>query len=159
MRRGLFPCFQLCPDWHLETKGYWEQVVSRCFQVSSGKAKTMIDLRAIFGDGPTVAVVAPRPATAPRPEVAPPSIVDWVRRPDSCGRLGWELPGLPECDRWWARCDFADLPEVPEGFSMGALVKTTPQDAPGCVPGGIADTLDLDGNRPLQGQLRGCVGT
>jgi len=37
----------------------------------------------------------------------------WVRRPDCRGRMGWELPRLPEAARWWARCEFDDLPEPP----------------------------------------------
>ena len=35
----------------------------------------------------------------------------WVRRQDATGRWGWEAPDLPEWQRWWARCQFEDLPE------------------------------------------------
>jgi hypothetical protein len=83
---------------------------------------------------------------------------DWVRRPDCHGLMGWEAPGLPESDRWWARCDFTDLPEVPEGFSIAELPKQAPRIAPRCVSGGMVDTLDIGSNRSVQGQLRGLCG-
>jgi hypothetical protein len=38
---------------------------------------------------------------------------DWVERPDCHGRLGWEKPGLPDSQRWWAFFDFEELPESP----------------------------------------------
>ena len=38
---------------------------------------------------------------------------NWIRRPDATGRWGWERPGLPEVDRWWARSTFRQLPELP----------------------------------------------
>jgi hypothetical protein len=82
---------------------------------------------------------------------------DWVRRPDCHGRMGWESPGLPESDRWWARCDFDDLPEVPVGFSIGELPKPPPQDSHGRVAAGLVDTRDLGHNRPLQQPLEGFV--
>jgi ribosomal protein S27AE len=108
---GLFPRFQVCPDWNLETKGYGAQRVSFCFHVSSGKAaETMIDLQAIFGDGPAP-VAAPEvipeavaPVAAPGPDDDGGRQHDddggrfagWVRRPDAHGRMGWEAPDLPE---------------------------------------------------------------
>ena len=79
---------------------------------------------------------------------------DWVRRPGCHGRMGWEAPGIPESDRWWARCDFDDLPEVPEGFRLGELPKLVHHDYAPCVSGATADTLDLDSKRPVQSQLR-----
>ncbi len=45
----------------------------------------------------------------------------WVRRQDCTGRMGWEAPELPEADRWWVRCTFDDLPEVPDGFQFGKI--------------------------------------
>jgi hypothetical protein len=71
---------------------------------------------------------------------------DWVRRPDCHGRMGWELPGLPESDRWWTRCNFDDLPEVPKGFSIGELSKPAPRIAPRCVGTGSVDMLAFGGN-------------
>jgi len=34
----------------------------------------------------------------------------WVRRQDCEGTWGWELAGLLERARWWARCTFEELP-------------------------------------------------
>jgi hypothetical protein len=110
----------------------------------------------LFGGGPAVATAA---------MVASPDdddggrFADWVRRPDFHGRMGWEAPGMPEADRWWARCDFDDLPEVPEGFSIGELPEPAPRIAPGCVPGGRVDALDLDSGKTVQGQSEGLRGT
>lgn len=42
----------------------------------------------------------------------------FIRRPDCHGQIGWESPDLPEWQRWWARCDFDDLPELPDGLSL-----------------------------------------
>ena len=69
----------------------------------------MIDLQAIFGDGPAA---VPVPEAVPQPQVAPPGVdddvggrqhddgggqfADWVCRPDCHGRMGWQAPGLPE---------------------------------------------------------------
>jgi hypothetical protein len=123
-------------------------------------------LGSLFGVGPTVATVA----AVPRNKLVPLVVdgrqddgdggrfADWVRRPDCHGRMGWETPDLPEAERWWARCDFDDLPEVPEGFSMGELPKPAPPLPRRGVSGGMVDTLDLGDNRPLQGQLRGFAG-
>jgi len=68
-------------------------------------------------------VVTTEPAPTPETETAMPTLraldptppadspfADWVLRPDCNGRLGWEAPGLPEEDRWWARAEFDDLP-------------------------------------------------
>jgi hypothetical protein len=33
----------------------------------------------------------------------------WTIRTDHAGRQGLELVGIPERERWWARCDFDDL--------------------------------------------------
>ena len=60
----------------------------------------------LFGGGPTMATVA----AVPGPDDDGGRFADWVRRPDCHGRMGWEAPGLPESDRWWAWCDFDDLP-------------------------------------------------
>ena len=51
------------------------------------------------------------PGSDPAPEPIPASFEGWVRRQDHTGRWGWEAPGLPEWQRWWAGCDFDDLPE------------------------------------------------
>ena len=121
-------------------------------------------LENLFGDGPTVALAAVVPVAAPEPAADPLAaspFADWVRRPDCHGRMGWELPGLTESDRWWARCDFDGLPEVPVGFSIGELPKPAQPRKP--VPR-IAHVAFLAAwsicktfgdNRPLQGQLRG----
>ena len=66
---------------------------------------------------------------------------DWVRRPDCHGRMGWEAPGLPESDRWWARCDFDDLPVVPEDFRLGDIQEPAHHDCAGYVSGGMAEEL------------------
>jgi hypothetical protein len=117
----------------------------------------MIDLQAIFGDGTaTVAKVATIPKavdTAADPQIGT-RFADWVRRPDCHGRMGWESPDLSEIDRWWARCDFDDLPEVPVGFTIGEIPETAPRIDLGCVAGGIVDMLDPKSKRPLQGDLR-----
>lgn len=109
-------------------------------------------------------VVVPEPV--PRPEavdtvgdpLAAFTYADWVQRSDSRGRVGWEAPDLPECERWWARWDFNDLPAVPEGFCWGGTEKPAPQDCAGGVSGSMVDKQDLDNKRPLQGQLRGFGG-
>lgn len=122
-------------------------------------------LENLFGGGPAAAI--PGPTTRPEAvdTVADPlagtPFADWVRRPDCHGRMGWESPGLPEWQRWWARCDFDGLPEVPVGFSIGELPKPAQPRKP--VPR-IAHVAFLAAwsicktfgdNRPLQGQLRG----
>ncbi|MCC6127393.1 MAG: hypothetical protein IT426_20740 [Pirellulales bacterium] len=40
---------------------------------------------------------------------------EWVWRSDHAGVLCLERPGIPEADRWWARCSFDDLPVVGSG--------------------------------------------
>jgi len=82
----------------------------------------------------------------------------WVHRQDAAGRWGWEAPDLEDWRRWWARCDFDDLPVVPEGFRMGEIPQPAPQDRACCVSAGMADTLDLGADRLRQGHLRGCGG-
>jgi hypothetical protein len=120
---------------------------------------TVAFLESLFGGSMSaMAITPPEPVGTVTDPLAALPYVDWAQRPDRHGRMGWETPDLPEWQRWWARCDFDDLPVVPEGFSMGTLSETTPEDLPGCVAGGMADTLDLSNNRPLQGQLRGFVG-
>jgi hypothetical protein len=56
-----------------------------------------------------VAIVqaGPAPAASTTPGI---DFSTWVLRPDVDGRLGWEPPGTPERERWWARCRFDDLP-------------------------------------------------
>ena len=83
---------------------------------------------------------------------------DWVQRPDYHGRMGWEAPNLPEWQRWWARCDFNDLPVVSEGFRMGEIPEPSPQDCACCVSAVSVDTLDLDSKRPAQAMLGGFAG-
>ena len=46
---------------------------------------------------------------------AAPSFSDWTRRQDVTGRWGWEVAGLSEADRWWARFQFEDLPYLTIG--------------------------------------------
>ena len=66
----------------------------------------MLDLQAIFGDGPVVTE-----EVVTRFQVVPPGVdddggrfADWVRRPDFHGRMGWKAPDLPEV------MPFDDLP-------------------------------------------------
>ena len=63
----------------------------------------------------------------PDPESRPGLIeldgVTWVRRPDHAGRFGWEQAGLRPEDRWWARCEFDELPDPPKGLVVGSLRK------------------------------------
>jgi len=92
-------------------------------------------LAALYGERPTApdptpgsgapAGIGPRePLAADADGQAPanPDFSDWVQRPDCKGRMGWERPDLPEAARWWARCEFDDLPGPPvsghprEGF-------------------------------------------
>jgi hypothetical protein len=121
----------------------------------------MIDLQAIFGNGPVavpkVVIVPEAVDTAADPLIGTP-FANWVRRPDCYASMGWEAPNLPESDRWWARCAFDTLPVVPVGFTIGQLPETAPRIAPGCVAGGPVDMLDPKSNRPLQGDLRGFAG-
>jgi len=44
------------------------------------------------------------------------------------------------------------------GFCYGGTENPAPQIAPGCVSGGMVDTLDLGDKRPTQGQLEGFAG-
>ena len=57
---------------------------------------------------------------------------DWVLRPDSNGRLGWEAPDLPEWQRWWARCNFEDLPEPAADFGRLAGGDASPGEPHDC---------------------------
>ncbi len=119
-------------------------------------------LEDLFGGGPIMATAAAVPGPdddggGRQHDDDGVRFADWVRRPDWHGLMGWEAPGLPESDRWWARCDFDDLPEVPEGFSIGELPKVAHQDSRGCVSGGMVDTQDLGNNRLLQRPLEGFV--
>ncbi|MBU4271714.1 MAG: hypothetical protein KKE86_08120 [Planctomycetes bacterium] len=100
----------------------------------------MIDLQAIFGNGPAVPVAAPPPEPAADPLATFP-FADWVLRPDAHGRMGWVAPDLPESDRWWATADFDDLP--PPGPAC-----------PRC--GSLAEWWDLLGGRHC-GQCDGDV--
>jgi hypothetical protein len=102
----------------------------------------MIDLEAIFGDAPeatidivpaslaadnapaleeapdspTAAADTPDPAPTGEPDAGEDPFDGWVLRPDVTGRLGWEPPGLPEEERWWARARFEDLPTLAAYF-------------------------------------------
>lgn len=60
--------------------------------------------------------------SAPAPTFPPDHFAEWLTRPDAAGKIGWEAPGLPEQDRWWARRTFDQLP--------GWL----PDTLPGCRP-------------------------
>ena len=126
----------------------------------------MIDLDAIFGNGPAVASAVMVAEAAPVPDVADTAAdplagspyADWAPRPDSLGRMGWEAPDLPEWQRWWARGDFDDFPPVPEGFRFGDMPEPAPPLPGRCVAAHRVDTLDVPGSRPLQGQLAGLGG-
>jgi hypothetical protein len=82
----------------------------------------------------------------------------WVQRPDCHGRMGWEAPNLPEWQRWWARCDFDDLPAPSDGLCLDDMAKPALEDCARCVSGGPVDTLDLSQRRPVQRHLRGFGG-
>ena len=82
----------------------------------------------------------------------------WMLRPDWRGRLGWERPDLPEEWRWWARGDWEDLPKPIRAPRGGDSNKPAPRIAPGCVAGGMVDTLDPSHKRPVQGHLQGLGG-
>ena len=126
----------------------------------------MLDLENIFGDpdgrplatgsmpeGPAngMALVVGTKPTVPTLRLLDPTtpadspFAGWVRRPDIAGRMGWEAPDLPEWLRWWARCDFEDLPEPPEGFRFGETQETVPQNRPSCVSQVGDDTKCLFG--------------
>lgn len=92
--------------------------------------------------------------TTPRPAADDP-LAGWVRRQDYRGRWGWERPGLAEADRWWARWDYDALPTPP----MADGNRLAHQEPHGGVPVVSVDTLDLGGDRPLQGHFRGFGGT
>jgi len=111
----------------------------------------MIDLQAIFGNGPAAPEEIPE-AVAPA-AVTPCHdadggrqhdddggirFADWVRRPDAHGRMGWEAPDLPERDRWWARRDFDDLPLPIAGCPMCGSLESW-QDALGRQRCGVCD--------------------
>ncbi|MBU4273738.1 MAG: hypothetical protein KKA28_17900 [Planctomycetes bacterium] len=113
-------------------------------------------LAGLFGQGKADSPPAPTPEAADPLATLP--FADWVLRPDAHGRIGWEAPGLPEVDRWWARCDFLDLPVVPEGFRLGDIQEPAPRIAPYCDSGGMVDVLYLGGKRPLQRQPEGFGG-
>jgi hypothetical protein len=56
---------------------------------------------------------SPQKAAVPAAPKSDDRFRDWVLRPGFHGRMGWEKPGLPEADRWWAQC-FEDLPAPPD---------------------------------------------
>ncbi len=106
----------------------------------------MIDLQAIFGDGPTVAVELARV-----PEVVPDAAIEaarlqpflwWVRCPDSRGRMGWQAPDLPEVIR------FDDLPEPGPACAVCGSLESW-QDAIGRQRCGRCDAGILDKAREL----------
>ena len=121
------------------------------------------DTAELFGNLYGAKAAMPEPIPRPEPvgtsagfQVAP-LMADWVLRPDCHGRMGWEAPGLPEPSRWWARCDFDDLPVVPVGFSIGELPKPAPRIAPGCDSGGMNESKHVGGNRPAQERIEGLM--
>jgi len=83
----------------------------------------------------------------------------WVRRQDVTGLWGWEAPGLPEWQRWWARFRFNDLPEVPEGFRFGAIEDTAAQEPRCRNETEKAAPEHLGGKRRTQRLLEGFSGT
>ena len=130
----------------------------------------MIDLKAIFGsDAAPVTAATPisqKVVLEPVPEdtsatddpLAADPFAGWVRRRDVAGQWGWEAPDLPEWQRWWARCRFDDLPEVPVTWSVNGSAQPTPQGARPCVPRGMVDTLHLPGMRPRDGDCATLTG-
>jgi hypothetical protein len=84
----------------------------------------VIDLEAVFGYPEGDASAAGAVTLPDTPEASPPEtsteapgsdFSDWIRRQDCKGRMGWEPPGLPEEKRWWADCNFDELPEADAG--------------------------------------------
>jgi len=70
--------------------------------------------RPLAVDGPSATAEPIGNSAAAEAEPASRLFSDWVLRPDVSGRLGWEPPDLPEEARWWGRCDWEDLPRLPE---------------------------------------------
>lgn len=68
-----------------------------------------------------------------------------VSEPSKAERLAALLASVPGV------CLGTDLPKRPARWPA-------PQDSRGCVSGGMVDTQDLGGNRPLQRPLRGLCG-
>jgi len=95
------------------------------------------------------------PAAGAAAEPAPGPFDGWSLRPDVTGRQGWEPPDLPEADRWWARWTWETLVEALGPAPVG---KTVAQEAHRCDRAARVDTLDLPGQRPSQGLLRGVGG-
>jgi ribosomal protein S27AE len=76
----------------------------------------MIDLQAIFGGGPAVPVAVAAMVSCPDDDGG--RFVDWVRRPDAYGCMGWQAPDLPEAMSF----DDLDLPG-PACPRCGSLVQ------------------------------------
>ena len=152
------------------------------------------------GTVPTTAAMVVQPEAVPEPILVPEAadvlaalpFTDWVLRPDSHGRMGWEAPDLPEAvpfddlplpgpgcpvcgslESWRdllgrERCGVCERGLLDKAFQLtekaARLREQSPTRKPApplprcCVSGGIVDTLDLGGNRPLQGHPRGFVG-
>jgi hypothetical protein len=75
----------------------------------------------------------------------------WRLRPDCRGRMGWEAPGIPESERWWARCGFEDLPNlvdvaVVEPCARSSAARAQRKEKPAA--GHLARTLDRGADLP-----------
>ena len=75
----------------------------------SGNVNAIVDAMRAFAATATPPVVGPTVET-PTVETVAVETPPWLGRPDACGHMGWERPGLPEADRWWARQTFEQLP-------------------------------------------------
>jgi hypothetical protein len=164
----------------LETKGYATQAVRCCFQVSSRKAKMMLDLQAIFGNGttPTRAAMVvqpevlpepiPRPKAAELPTLAADTEAVEVPDFDSLPLPGDPCPRCGSLEKWWdilggehcQQCERATLDKALQWVELAARLRQQPQRqkpapriAPGCVAAGRVDTQDIDSGKPLQAML------
>ena len=148
----------------------------------------MLDLQAIFGNSttPTTAATmvqpeaAPEPIGRPKPAELPTLAVDAdsaeveaVPDFDSLPLPGEPCPVCGSLEQWTdllgrqrcGVCERATLDKAIRWADRAARLrqqaqprKPAPRIPPACVSAGMADTLDLGSNRPLQGQPRGLCG-
>lgn len=76
-----------------------------------------------------LSMARPSVATAPAPAFPPDYFAQWIARPDSTGRLGWEAPGVAADSRWWARRTFDQLPQWLPALPMPPAFITQKKDA------------------------------
>jgi len=96
-----------------------ERVVIRGPRSAEPLARKLLDHKpavvAVLRGAPSTPGAMPQGTASPSGSDGKASpFADWVLRPDVSGRLGWEPPGLPEDERWWARSTWEDLPRLPE---------------------------------------------